>query len=106
MSQIPSNARAAVKVRARGRCERCGIPITAGEWHHRRSRSVTDVHQHCPCNGVWLCTTCHTWAHAHPVEARRSGFIVSRHIDFPGVVVVHTPWGARQHNCGGGYLYL
>ena len=106
MSQIPTASRAKVKQRAHGRCERCGVPAPNGEWHHRRSRSVHDEHQHCPCNGAWLCSTCHRWAHAHPVEARNTGFIVSRHIDDPGIVIAHTPWGARWNTCTGGVQYL
>lgn len=51
----------------------------SGEWHHRRSRSIRDEHQHCPCNGIWLCLTCHNWVHANPFEARAHGWIVSRH---------------------------
>lgn len=52
----------------------------SGEWHHRRSRSIRDEHQHHPCNGIWLCMTCHKWVHAHPFEARAKGWIVSRHL--------------------------
>jgi hypothetical protein len=83
-NEIPTIQRAVVKVRDEGKCVRCGG--VGSEWHHRRSRSVRDEHQHCACNGVWLCRTCHAWAHAHPFEARRTGFIVSRHstpVDHP-----------------------
>ena len=74
---IPTTKRLKVKVRERHRCLRCGG--RGAEWHHRRSRSVRDEHQHCTCNGVWLCNTCHAWAHKHPFEARAVGLIVSRH---------------------------
>lgn len=59
-----------------------------------------DAHTHCPCNGVWLCATCHSWAHAHPEAARKTGWIVSRY-DTPGTVPVMTPWGLRTHHCDG-----
>lgn len=75
--RIPTVQRSLVKVRDNWRCVRCGGP--GAEWHHRRSRSVRDEHQHCACNGVWLCTTCHRWVHANPFAARSTGFIVSRH---------------------------
>jgi hypothetical protein len=78
---IPSGQRSLVKVRDNWCCVRCGMP--GAEWHHRRSRSVRDDHQHCTCNGIWLCSTCHVWAHAHPFEARNTGLIVSRH-SMPG----------------------
>jgi hypothetical protein len=101
-SHIPLKSREAVKQRAMGRCERCGGP--GSQWHHRRGRSVKDLHRHCPCNGVWLCPTCHTWAHAHPEEAREEGFIVSRAESSPG------RWGLAHYqgrfvrpDCQGGW---
>jgi hypothetical protein len=85
-NEIPTVAREMVKGRDRLKCVRCGMP--GSQWHHRRSRSVRDLHQHCPCNGVWLCRICHNWVHANPFMARRSGFIVSRHNPEPGSVPV------------------
>lgn len=73
---IPTKSRQVVGERDRGLCVRCGAKGT--EWHHRRSRSVHDEHQHCPCNGILLCRTCHDWVHAHPFHARGNGWIVSR----------------------------
>lgn len=63
---------------------RCRVQVFGTAWHHRRSRSVRDDHQHCPCNGITLCATCHAWVHAHPLDARRGGWIVSR--------AEPTPW--------------
>lgn len=76
-TQIPTLSRALVRNREMGLCARCGG--RGAEWHHRRSRSVRDEHQHCACNGVWLCKTCHSWAHANPFDARSVGMIVSRY---------------------------
>lgn len=104
-NQIPDASRVSVRTRSHHRCERCGVPAPRGEWHHRRSRSVRNEHTHCACNGVWLCGTCHREVHANPVHARDTGFIVSRHIDLPGIVAVSTPWGDRLHDCGGGYVF-
>lgn len=87
---IPHMSRLMVQHRSYNRCARCGL--TGSEWHHRRSRSVRDEHQHCPCNGVWLCRDCHSWVHAHPFEARTSGWIVSRYAT-PGDVPMLT----QQH---------
>jgi hypothetical protein len=54
---------------------------------------VRDHHQHHPCNGILLCSTCHRWVHAHPFEARAQGWIVSRHVADPGT----EPVFAEQH---------
>lgn len=103
MTAIPDEARTIVKRRARWRCERCGAPAPGGHWHHRRSRSVHDAHQHCACNGVWLCHTCHTWVHQNPAKAREAGWIVSRFTVNPYAVPVPTYLGERTHECDGTY---
>lgn len=89
---IPAASRDKVKERDRGRCARCAIP-TPGEWHHRRSRSVRDDLTHSPANGVLLCGLCHLWVHAHPFEARGTGFIVSRFSDPVQEPVQHALYG-------------
>lgn len=104
MSAIPTAARLLVTERDMHRCCRCGMP-TAGQFHHRRGRAVIDDHTHCPCNGVYLCQTCHTWAHGHPIEAKQAGLIVSRYVQFPGSIAVVTPWGTRLHDCDGTVHY-
>jgi hypothetical protein len=73
---IPREQRELVQRRDQRRCTRCGM--RGSDWHHRRSRRVRDVHQHCACNGVMLCRTCHSWAHGHPEEALTVGLIVSQ----------------------------
>ena len=100
-SPIPDLARALVKARARLHCERCGMSAVRGHWHHRRSRAVRDTHTHCPCNGVWLCGTCHGWVHAHPFDARSGGWIVSRYEPRPGVQPYQTPLGWLSPACAG-----
>lgn len=104
MSAVPTAARLLVTERDTHRCCRCGMP-TAGQYHHRRSRSEVDEHTHCPCNGVYLCQTCHTWAHAHPTEAIKSGFIVSRYVQYPHTIGIISAWGHRHHNCDGSVTY-
>ena len=91
-SKIPEMARVFVRTRDFHRCVRCKSPAVKGDWHHRRSRSVVDEHQHCPCNGINLCRTCHDWIHQHPFEARQQGWIVSRHASPPD-----EPVFAEQH---------
>lgn len=100
---IPPLQREQVKRREVGRCFRCGGPAQRGHWHHRRSRSVPGQHQHCACNGVWLCGTCHEWAHAHPFEAKAEGIIVSRYVEEPGTVVAQAYYGPILLNCAGSF---
>lgn len=90
---IPTRSREIVKTRDVGRCVRCGM--AGNNFHHRRSRSVTDDCTHAPCNAITLCgsgtTGCHGWVHAHPFEARAMGWIVSRHAT-PHDEPVHVRW--------------
>lgn len=102
-SPIPTQRREQVKAREMDRCFRCGGK--GSEWHHRRSRSVRDTHTHCACNGVWVCKTCHDWAHAHPFDARSIGLIVSRHQRDPGTVPVEARFGLIVLDCEGKYTY-
>jgi hypothetical protein len=60
--------------RAAGSCERCGKECGPVQRHHRkRRREGGDSLE----NLVVLGAPCHREVHAHPVEARRTGFIVS-----------------------------
>jgi 5-methylcytosine-specific restriction protein A len=104
-NEIPALSRTLVKEREQRRCARCSVASNRGHWHHRRSRSVRDDHRHCPCNGVWLCATCHQWVHANPLMARIDGFIVSRHVAEPFTVPVATPLGWRWQDCEGHIEY-
>jgi len=94
-----------VRQRARHRCERCGVPAPVGHAHHRRSRRVIDRHQHCACNLVWLCSTCHSQVHAQPAQSATGGWIVSQWCDRPTLITVTTPWGIRWHGCDGTYRF-
>lgn len=62
---------------------------------------MADGHTHCPCNGVWLCTTCHTWAHDQPFAARPLGYIVLRHVAEPGAVPITAYYGTVTLLCNG-----
>lgn len=100
---IPTKSRKIVAAREQERCLRCGTPTQAPQWHHRRSRSVRDPHTHCPCNGVHLCLTCHTWVHANPFEARKSGFIVTRAVAEPASVPVQAWFATLFLLCDGDF---
>lgn len=66
---------------------------------------MRDAHQHCACNGVWLCPTCHSQVHARPFESRAKGWIVSRHEPSPGSVPATAHFGELVLECDGRYRY-
>lgn len=98
-TQIPTRSREIVLERDK-RCVRCGASGLV-QWHHRRSRRVTGTHQHCVCNGVLLCPTCHREVHANPQESNQRGLIVSSYIDEPASIPVKTYRGWVTHDCSG-----
>ena len=100
---IPTQARTVLSNRDKV-CLRCLMPPT--QLHHRRGRAVRDVHQHCPCNLVYLCDSCHRWAHAHPRAAMRSGFVVGRAVGVPGTIPVKGPDGWWELACDGSAVAL
>lgn len=100
---IPTASRDTVRQRDNSQCQRCGVRGT--DYHHRRSRRVRDEHVHCPCNGVWLCRGCHSWAHGHPAAARDDGLILSMHEDSPSSIPMRTFAGRVTIHCDGGYAF-
>lgn len=103
---IPTLSRVRVKERDKERCFRCGSPTKAGQWHHRRSRGVIAPHRHCPCNGVWLCPTCHRQVHANPEQAKQEGLIVGRHVEDPGSVPALAWYGVLTLQCDGNFSHF
>jgi hypothetical protein len=68
---------AAVVARDFGLCNYCAM--NGYEVHHRRSRRVADDHQHCLCNLLLMCRTCHAGAHVSDnARARLEGYIVTQ----------------------------
>lgn len=97
---IPADQAVAVAQRERFSCLRCGG--RGCDRHHRRRRNVADEHQHCLCNLVLLCRTCHRWVHANPVAAKDlEGFVVSAFESNPGTVPVFTFRGWALLRCDG-----
>ena len=101
---IPTVQRTATRKRDRSRCARClaGCGAGKGELHHRRTRSVNDEHQHCTCVLVLLCRDCHRWAHAQPIEARHTGFWISRHTTEPHTEPFQSGPSWAWPDCEGG----
>lgn len=98
-SIIPQESRRIVEWRDSRLCVRCGHK--GGDWHHRRTRLVRDPHQHCACNGILLCRTCHAYVHRYPTIAKALGLIVSSHCEVPGMVPVKYDQGWFILNCSG-----
>lgn len=96
---IPTSARETLHEREQGRCLRCAGRAT--DWAHRRTRAVHDEHTNCPCNGCYLCHTCHMWCHRNPREATEKGFIVSRYEESPRTIPVDTWYGRLLLLCDG-----
>lgn len=96
---IPPESRRIVEQRDGRRCVRCGG--VGSEWHHRRGRAVRDQHQHCACNGIMLCPTCHAYVHRYPTIAGGLGFIVSRFEPEPSTVPVRSVQGWAEMTCDG-----
>lgn len=92
-------ARRLVGIRAKLACETCGGK--GYEFSHRRTRGVRDEHQWCACNGTLSCHTCHEWLHAHPLDARVVGLMVSRFADEPAKVPVRLRTGWVLLHCDG-----
>jgi hypothetical protein len=67
-----------------GRCERCGLEEPTDP-HHRwlRGQGGLDV----PSNVAALGRRCHDWAHLHPYDATKEGWIVQAPYDFRGTKV-------------------
>lgn len=99
-------ARQTVLARAGWRCERC-LSLPIDHVHHRRPKGSGGTSLEwvdAPANLVALCRQCHEWAHAHPREARESGWLISKWggmadsvplTDLSGVTVWLTDDGSR-----------
>lgn len=83
MSEIPSAVRAAVKERQDNQCARCG---NRGAQHHHRMRRREGGHG--KANIVYLCGTCHRWAHANPAAAVEHGYIIPTHVDVEAICTI------------------
>lgn len=77
--------KAAVVVRARSECERCGRWCGEGTWrefHHRNPRGMGGaaaeraVELADPANCLLLCHLCHRWIETHRSEALAAGWLV------------------------------
>jgi hypothetical protein len=73
------------------RCARCAYTGNL-HIHHRFARSGGK--NETAANRVALCAQCHRWAHGHPEQARREGWIVRAESDPADVPVMHRMWPA------------
>lgn len=72
--RIPEYLRAFVYERTQYKCEWCGRFGGRLDLHHRLARSQGGWDT--PENLVAVDRLCHSYIHAHPLEAKRRGFIV------------------------------
>lgn len=72
MSSIPTSARRIVNTRSGGLCERCGM--TGTEIHHRKRGHPR---LHAVPNLIRLCGPCHQFATVQPVDAERTGLVLT-----------------------------
>jgi hypothetical protein len=79
------NVRDIVRLRAGGRCERCGVSLlnVPASVHHRRPRGMGGAKNlDTVANLVVLCgsgtTGCHGWVESHRAEAIAQGWLVPR----------------------------
>lgn len=80
---------AEIRARDWDRCANCGSSRDL-HVHHRRLRSQGGPNTY--ANQITLCTDCHTWAHANPERAHRSGLILFHGEEPCQVPVSHFCW--------------
>lgn len=101
MSEIPSRNRRIVLERSDGQCSRCGMP--GAEMHHRQRRREAG---HAVGILVWLCSKCHRWAHAHPVDAKAVGYIIAPWVEDASAEPIKTFAGWAIFDNEGGITYV
>jgi hypothetical protein len=113
--EVPQDVKDAVRARAAGRCECCGINAVTGNtaYHHRRAKGMggsRDSATHTPQNVVLVCgrdnkSGCHGDIHGHPFEAREAGWTVRQGAD-PARVPVLLHDGRTAFLAAGHYSVL
>jgi hypothetical protein len=101
VSEIPAKNRKIVRDRQNDQCARCGM--TGAEMHHRQRRREAG---HAVGILVWLCSTDHRWAHAHPKDAKADGYIISPHEKDATAVPIRTFGGWALFNDLGDVIYI
>lgn len=88
MNEPSRAARAHVRLRSGGRCERCGQE-EATDLHHRKRRDSGD---HRVVNLLDLCRDCHAHVHNNPLESLERGWIVASERDPEAVAARLVLW--------------
>lgn len=83
--------KAQARLRDKNQCVRCRRAGSNLDVHHRLPKGIGGAQSRVAygmANLVTLCRSCHEWAHAHPVDALRDGFVVARHDEPADVAIV------------------
>lgn len=94
--------RETIRARAKGRCEKCGLPLAAAQIHHRQPRGMggsSEAVTSDPSNGLIVHPACHAKIESHRETAYENGWLVSKALD-PATVPVKTWMGWRLLGVG------
>lgn len=78
--KFSEQTRQAIRDRAQGRCERCGLYVDYGaQIHHRQPRGMGGTSRkeiESAANGLYVHSGCHALIESNRKQARRTGFLV------------------------------
>ena len=71
--------------RAGGYCEKCGYPITRGDFHHRMPRKMggTKRELNTVGNCLYVHSKCHQYIHLNPAESYEHGWLLHEWEEVP-----------------------
>lgn len=100
--KMPQDVVDTVIARSGGNCEAM-IPFSGCTMHvhHLHHRKISG-REHLVENLLGVCSTCHSWIHAHPKDSYKSGWLVKMSYD-PGEALVARRGRVVQLDSLGGY---
>lgn len=90
--RFTEKGRAAIRERAQGRCDMCGLPAPNAQIHHRRPRGMggsKDLAARTPANGALLHAHCHNKIEMNRRWALENGWLVPQGFS-PDEIPVNT----------------
>ena len=96
--RFSEKTRGQIRLRSRGWCELCGLPLReAAQIHHRRPRGMggtRSTETQSPANGLWVHFKCHEKIERYREESLKNGWLVPQGQP-PHRTPVLTAWGWR-----------